>query len=54
MSEPKDKAYLTRLIEINDIKDKSNGETLPNIWEIIDLMQEMGEIFSKRKNWLKI
>lgn len=45
MSEQKDKAYLTRLIEINDIKDKSNGETLPNIWKIIDLMQEMGEIF---------
>ena len=39
MSEQKDKAYLTRLIEINDIKDKSNGETLTNIWEIIDLMQ---------------
>lgn len=53
MSEPKDKAYLTRLIEINDIKDKSNGETLPNIWEIIDLMQEMGEIFQRERIGLK-
>ena len=47
MSEQKDKAYLTRLIEINDIKDKSNGETLPNIWEIIHQNQQKTEIIQK-------